>query len=70
MSREVSNNISPNNITIPFEETKNKKTRAKKKKEEVINVTDEEGEEDDMFCFREGEYIPGEGEKIIASWTF
>ena len=70
LSRENSNNIYQNNITIPFEKKKNKKPPAKKKKEEVVSVTDEEVEDDEMFCFREGEYILGEGEKIIASWTF
>jgi predicted phage replisome organizer len=68
MSSEISNNISQHNITIPFEKKKNKKS--KEKKEEVINVTDEEVEDGEIFCFREGEYIPGEGEKIIASWKF
>ena len=72
LNREISNNISKNNVTIPFEEKKNKKSLAKKKKkkEDVINLTEEEDEDDEMFCFREGEYIPDEGEKIIASWTF
>ena len=71
LSRENSNNIYQNNITIPFEKKKNKKAGTKKKKEEVIDVTDEEeGKDDEIFCFKEGEYILGEGEQIIASWTF
>lgn len=71
LRREISDKISQNNIPMLFETKKNKKAVTKKKKEEVISVTDEEeGEDNEMFCFREGEYIPGEGEKIIASWTF
>ena len=71
MNREISDNIPQNNIPIPFELKKNKRAAIKKKKEEVINVTDEEErEEDEMFCIREGEFVLGEGEKIIASWTF
>ena len=65
---KISSNISQNNTTIPFEEKKNKKSIAKKKKEEVVNLTDDEDEE--IFCFREGEFIPGKGETIVASWTF
>jgi hypothetical protein len=69
MSKEIFKNIPENNIPTPFEAKKNKK--AAKKKEEVINVTDEEEEKDDeIICFREGKFIPSEGEKIIASWTF
>ena len=71
LSGEISNNTSPNCITtIPLERKKNKKSKGKKKKEEVANVTDEEGEEEEKFCFSEGEYIPGEGETVIASWEF
>ena len=69
LSTEMSDDISQNNVTILLEEKKNKKSLAKKKEEEVANLT-EESEEDEMFCFGEGEYIPEEGEKIIASWTF
>ena len=69
LSTEISGNISQNNITILLEEKKNKKSLAKKKEEELVNLT-EESEEDEMFCFGEGEYIPGDGEKIVASWTF
>ena len=69
-SREIRDNVSQNNVTIPFGEKKNKKSIAKKKKEEVANISDEEWEEAEMFCFREGEYVPGKDEKIIASWTF
>ena len=69
-SREISNGISQSNTTMPFEEKKNKKSQAKKKKERVVNIRDEEGEDDEMFCFSEGEFIPGEGDKIIAAWTF
>jgi predicted phage replisome organizer len=70
LGRELSDNTSKNNITIPFEEKKNKKSITKKKIEEVSKIADEGGEEDEMFCFREGEFIPGEGEEVIASWTF
>ena len=69
LSTEISGNISQNNITILLEEKKNKKSLAKKKEEELVNLT-EESEEDEMFSFGEGEYIPGDGEKILASWTF
>ena len=71
MRKEISKNIPQNNIPIPFEPKKNKKAATKKKKEEVINVTDEEeGKDDEIFCIREGEFVLGEGEKIISSWTF
>ena len=70
LSRENSINRSQNNVTIPFGGKKNKKSIAKKKKEEVANISDEEWEEAEMFCFREGEYIPSKDETIIASWTF
>ena len=67
-SREISDSISQNNIPIPFKN--NKKTATKKKKNEVINMTEEEESGDDqMFCIRDGEFILGEGEKVIASWT-
>jgi hypothetical protein len=70
LSRENSINRSQNNVTIPFGEKKNKKSITKKKKEEVANISDEEVEEAEIFCFREGEYIPSKDETIIASWTF
>ena len=71
LSREISNNTTNNSIiTIPLELKKNKKSIGNKNKEEVNNLTDEEGEVGEMFCFNEGEYIPDEGEKIITSWTF
>ena len=70
LGRKINNNKSQNNITIPFEEKKNKKSIIKKKIEAVANIADEAGEEDEMFCFREGEFIPGDGEKVIAAWTF
>jgi hypothetical protein len=66
LSTEISGDIARNNITIPFEKKKNNKTKAKKKQEEVFDLAEEEGN-DEMFCFREGEYVPGEGEKVIAS---
>lgn len=70
INKEI-DDIPQNNIAIPFEAKKNKKTTTKKKKENVINVTDEEEPEDEeVICFREGEYVLGEGEKLIASWTF
>jgi len=69
--REISCNISQNNIPISLEDKKNKKAATTKKKEEVGNVTDKEDDEDDeMFRFSEGEFTLGEGEETIASWTF
>ena len=71
MSTKISDNISQNNIPISFEKKKSKKAVTKKKKEDVINVTDEEeGEDEEMFSIRDGEFVLGEGERIIASWTF
>jgi predicted phage replisome organizer len=71
LSGEISNNTTNNIITtIPLDNKKNKKSIGNKNKEEVNNLTEEEGEEEDMFCFREGEYIPGEGETVVASWAF
>jgi len=69
--REISCNISQNNIPISLEDKKNKKAATTKKKEEVGNVADKEDDEDDeMFRFSEGEFTLGEGEETIASWTF
>lgn len=68
MSTKISDNIPQNNIPISFE--KNKKTLTKKKKEEVINVIDEEEEYEELLTIRDGEFVLGEGERIIASWTF
>jgi predicted phage replisome organizer len=71
LSREISNNTTNNSITSkPLERKKNKKSMENKNMEEANNLTDEEGEEEEMFCFREGQYIPGEGETVIASWAF
>ena len=70
LNGKISSNISKNNTTISFEKKKNKKSIAKKKKEEVANLAEVEDEDEEMFCFREGELIPGEGETIVASWTF
>ena len=72
ISREINDNIYQNNIPISLEAKKNKKAAtSKEEKEEVVNMTDEEDNEDDeMFRFSEGELTLGEGEQIMASWTF
>ncbi|AJH00184.1 hypothetical protein LF65_03627 [Clostridium beijerinckii] len=71
ISKEINDNISQNNIPIYLEVKKNKKAATTKKKEEVVNITDKENDEDDeMFRLSEGELTLGEGEQIIASWTF
>jgi phage replisome organizer, putative, N-terminal region len=71
LSGEISKNIVNNSITtIPLERKKHKKIMKNKNKEQVSNLTDEEEEDEEMFCFKEGEYIPGEGETVIASWSF
>jgi phage replisome organizer, putative, N-terminal region len=68
---EISDNINQNSITIPFQTKKNKKVTTKKKKEYVINVSDEEDREDEeSVSFKEGEYVLGEGERLISAWTF
>jgi phage replisome organizer, putative, N-terminal region len=69
--KEMSDNIPRNNIPIPLESKINKKLATKKKKEDVINVTDEEEEEEEkLFSIRDGDFVLGQGERIIASWTF
>jgi len=69
--REISCNISQNNIPIYLEDKKNKKVATTKRKEKVVNITDKEDDEDDeMFRFSEGEFTLREGEQAIASWTF
>lgn len=70
MNGKINDNISQNSSPIPFEAKKNKKVAAKKKKKEVISVTDEEYKTNEIACFGEGEFIPGEGDEIISSWTF
>jgi predicted phage replisome organizer len=71
LSRGISHNISHDNIPISFEINKKKKAAKRKKKEEAINVTDEEdGENKEMFSIKEGEFVLGEGEKIVSAWTF
>lgn len=71
MNGEISDNINENSITIPFQTKKNKKVTTKKKKEYVINVSDEEDREDEEpVSFKEGEYVLGEGERLISAWTF
>ena len=71
ISKEINDNIYQNNIPISLEAKKNKKAATTKKKEEVVNMTDKEDNEDDeMFRFSEGELTLGEGEQIMASWTF
>lgn len=71
MSKDIIKNIHHDNIPIPFEINKNKKAAKRKKKEETINVADEEevGNKE-MFSIREGEFVLGEGEKIVSAWTF
>ena len=72
--KESENNVvekEETNIPISLEDKKNKKAATAKKKEEVVNMTDKEDDEDDeMFRFSEGEFTLGEGEEVIASWTF
>ncbi|WP_160687331.1 phage replisome organizer N-terminal domain-containing protein [Clostridium sp. C2-6-12] len=69
LNGEINENILQNSIPICFEKKKNKRTATKK--EYVIEMTDEEemGEEESV-SFKEGEYVLGEDEKLIASWTF
>ena len=31
---------------------------------------EEEGEDEEMFSIKNGEFVLGEGEKIVSSWTF
>ncbi|WP_160685949.1 phage replisome organizer N-terminal domain-containing protein [Clostridium sp. C2-6-12] len=70
-SIKISDNISPSNIPILFDEKKNRKTANKKKKEHVINMSDEEERKDeDLVSFKEDEYVLGEGERLISAWTF
>lgn len=66
-------NGSKDNIPIPLEPKKNRKLNRKKKKEELFNITPrDEGdiEDDEIFCFTEGERLLGEGDRVILEMTF
>lgn len=68
LSSNTSESISNETITIPFETNKNKKSAIGKRKEELFNISDVE--DDEMFCFTEGERPLGEGERVILAMTF
>ena len=71
MSNETINNSYQDNIPIPLESKKNRKVNKKKKKDGEVNITDEgDIEDDDMFCFTEGEISLGKGERVISAWAF
>ncbi|WP_160686519.1 phage replisome organizer N-terminal domain-containing protein [Clostridium sp. C2-6-12] len=56
-------------IPIPIESEKNNKKRGKKKRKDVINVTDEDNG-DEIISFTDGERQLGEGERILFEMTF
>ena len=60
----------PHNIPILFETQKSKKAGKKKKEDNSIEIIDEKIDDNSLFCFTEGEIPLGEGEQIIAKWSF
>ena len=71
MSSETIYNRSQNNIPIPLESKKNRKVNKKKKKDELFNITDERGIEDDVICWvTDGEIPLGEDDRVILEMTF
>lgn len=71
MSSEIIDNSSWDNTPIPLETRENKKVNRKKKKEELVGITDEEGIEDNMIgWFTDGERPLGEGERVILELFF
>ena len=68
---ETIDNRSKDNIPIPLKSNKNRKVNKKKKKDGGVNITDEgDIEDDEIFCFTEGEIPLGEGERVISAWAF
>lgn len=71
MSSETIDNSSQDNIPIPLETKENKKVNIKKKKDELVGISDEEGIEDNMIgCFTDGERLLSEGERVILELAF
>jgi predicted phage replisome organizer len=73
MSSEKINNSSQDNIPILLETKKNKKVNRKKKKDELFDIADEEGIEDNVlgwFTDGDDERPLGEGERVILELAF
>jgi len=76
MSSETIDNSFQDNIPIPLESKKNRKSNRKKKKDELFDIADEEGIEDNVLgWFTDGndERPLGEGERVVlelAFWLF
>jgi predicted phage replisome organizer len=62
------NNLN-DNIVMPLDREKGKKTR-KKKKDNIINNTEEEDGVGEICTLTSGEFVLGKGDKIISEWTF
>jgi len=70
ISNENIGNNPQDNIPILFE-TKKSNTPGKKKKEDnSIEVIDEKIDNNSIFCITEGEIPLGDGDQIIAKWSF
>ena len=73
MSSETINNSFQDNIPIPLESKKNRKANRKKKKDELFDIADEEGIEDNVLgWFTDGndERPLGEGERVVLELAF
>ena len=71
MSSETIDNSFQDNIPIPLESKKNRKANRKKKKDELFDIADEEGIEDNVICWvTDGERPLGEGERVVLELAF
>jgi len=73
MSSETIDNSFQDNIPIPLESKKNRKSNRKKKKDELFDIADEEGIEDNVLgWFTDGndERPLGEGERVVLELAF
>ncbi|AQR96635.1 MULTISPECIES: phage replisome organizer N-terminal domain-containing protein [Clostridium] len=64
----TTNNLN-DNIVMPLDREKGEKTR-KRKKDNIINNTDEEDGVGEICTLTSGEFVLGKGDKIISAWTF
>jgi len=71
MSSETIDNSSQVNTPIHLEPKRNRKVNKKNKEEELVNITDDRGIDDDVICWvTDGERPLGEGERVILEMTF
>ncbi len=71
ITSETNDNSSQDNVTIPFQSKKIKKATRKKKKDEQLDITDEDVIDHNVIgCFTDSELSVDEGDRIIMSMTF